>query len=482
MDAILISRASTEDQLISLPAQSYRVQDYANKQNYGVIQHIQYTESAYKPNRKIFHNIVRDVKKTRHKVVIVCDKVDRLTRCWSHDLVDLFALYEAGRVNLDFPNDRIFLNENSSAMEKAWFRDSVNRAISYSEAISENVRRSFEEMTRQGKAFKHFNGYQFVPTGEINRRGRPVKTMVEGKNFWKCAETFELYSSGIWTYQSIAKKFRAEGWKTCNKSTIMNIVHNPVYVGYFKSKDGQYYKHNYPTCVTWELYAKCQAIRRYSYRHKNHPYALKGIIKCAVCDTLMSPYFKQNKYGTYYYLQCRKHNVAQKCIFDQLSIIFSQLFIEESEIKDVIAELVKDDQNSYRIIYNQVLKLTREHELNKDEQIKVSRKFSNDLISKENYDGVLTELQKEETIITECLEKLYREAQDVAPTVEKLLRLCNELTDKFQKATPEDQNEFLQIVFRTMQMRGKTLEFTLNEGFEDVFMCSTNNYGSDGWN
>jgi len=51
MKAILMMRVSDKEQLKALPGQTYRVKDYAAKQQFEVIEEFEFDESAYKKNR-----------------------------------------------------------------------------------------------------------------------------------------------------------------------------------------------------------------------------------------------------------------------------------------------------------------------------------------------------------------------------------------------------------------------------------------------
>jgi DNA invertase Pin-like site-specific DNA recombinase len=83
MKAILIARVSTEEQKEagnSLPAQVIRLERYCHNKNFSIIQTCSFDESAYTNDRSEFDRIIDLILSQTEKVVVCCDKVDRLSR------------------------------------------------------------------------------------------------------------------------------------------------------------------------------------------------------------------------------------------------------------------------------------------------------------------------------------------------------------------------------------------------------------------
>jgi len=146
MKAILIARVSTEEQKEagnSLPAQINRLEQYCRNRGFTILRTCSFDESAYSENRSEFDAIIDYALSQKEKVVICCDKVDRLSRNIFDKRISI--LYEkalSDQLELHFISDGQIINSNISAVEKFQFGISLGLAKYYSDAISYNVKRA----------------------------------------------------------------------------------------------------------------------------------------------------------------------------------------------------------------------------------------------------------------------------------------------------------------------------------------------------
>ena len=83
MKAILIARVSTEEQREaenSLPAQIARLERYCQNKEFEILQICSFDESAYTHQRSEFDRIIDFILEQKEKVIVCCDKVDRISR------------------------------------------------------------------------------------------------------------------------------------------------------------------------------------------------------------------------------------------------------------------------------------------------------------------------------------------------------------------------------------------------------------------
>ena len=155
MKAILIARVSTEEQKEagnSLPAQVARVERYCRNKCFDIIKMYSFDESAYKDQRNEFDRIIDYILEQKDKVIVCCDKVDRLSRNVFDKRIAL--LYEKAlndEIELHFISDGQRITSNISAVEKFQFGISLGLAKYYSDAISDNVKRALEQQLRNGE-------------------------------------------------------------------------------------------------------------------------------------------------------------------------------------------------------------------------------------------------------------------------------------------------------------------------------------------
>ena len=168
MKAIIISRVSTEEQKDagnSLPAQTARLEHYCQNKGFEIIKKFSFDESAYKDQRIDFDKILDFVIAQKEKVAVCFDKVDRLSRSVFDKRVSI--LYEKAlkdEIELHFVCDGQKINSQISAVEKFQFSISLGLAKYYSDAISDNVKRDYEQQLRMGQyPPKAPLGYKNIP-------------------------------------------------------------------------------------------------------------------------------------------------------------------------------------------------------------------------------------------------------------------------------------------------------------------------------
>jgi len=102
MKAILIARVSTDDQAEALPAQVYKLQDYALKNELD-FELVEIKESAYKGDRLEFNKVIARLSSFDETVALVFDKVDRYSRDSSSPEVRILnTMCKAGKIELHF--------------------------------------------------------------------------------------------------------------------------------------------------------------------------------------------------------------------------------------------------------------------------------------------------------------------------------------------------------------------------------------------
>ena len=135
MDAIILARVSTEEQKEagnSLPAQLLRMQRYSNEKLFVIVKEFNFDESAWKTERAEFRKVIEMLKSSKKPMALICDKIDRLIRNFTSDLVEIEELRKDGKLELHFPSDNIILHKNSPASDLFRFHIGVGLASYYS--------------------------------------------------------------------------------------------------------------------------------------------------------------------------------------------------------------------------------------------------------------------------------------------------------------------------------------------------------------
>jgi DNA invertase Pin-like site-specific DNA recombinase len=160
MRALSVSRVSTEEQKEagnSLPAQIERIRKYCERKGFTLQEKdvFSFDESAYKEKRDDFDNkVISKIEEIikKEKIAVCFDKVDRLARnVFDKRVAYLYQLAIEGKIELHFVSDNQIIGNNLSATEKSGFTMSLVMASYYSNAISDNVKRAFEQKRRNDK-------------------------------------------------------------------------------------------------------------------------------------------------------------------------------------------------------------------------------------------------------------------------------------------------------------------------------------------
>ncbi|MEK7153320.1 MAG: recombinase family protein, partial [Patescibacteria group bacterium] len=320
---ILIARVSTSDQKEALPAQELRLKRYAEEKQM-TSEYFEFDESAFKDNRQKFNELVQYIQQHEGLSYVVFDKTDRLSRDSSQEVVrTLKRLVEQGKIELHFPSDGLFINRHSPAGE--WFRLDINLGLAayYSRAISDNVRRKFEQLLDDG-CWPHR-----APVGYLNKRISEKETsiVVDPIRAPYIMKAFELRAIGL-PYEVIAKQLadeglRSLGGKIIGKSYFEKIINDSFYYGVMVHADKPY-PHKYEPLIKRSLFNKCLEVKQQRKhdmtKHDSQWFTLKKIVKCGRCGRAVSSYYgRENIYlrcsGTGL-KSCGNPNSAEAPLFD----------------------------------------------------------------------------------------------------------------------------------------------------------------------
>ena len=112
MKAIILARVSTEEQMNegqSIPAQLARAREYANKKGFEIKNEYQFDESSTKDQRKKFDLVVDEIKKSKEKLALIVETVDRLQRSFKESvLLDEFR--KEGKLDIHFIRENLVIH------------------------------------------------------------------------------------------------------------------------------------------------------------------------------------------------------------------------------------------------------------------------------------------------------------------------------------------------------------------------------------
>jgi site-specific DNA recombinase len=477
MKAFLIARVSTIDQIEALPAQKYRLTDYANR-HFPDYELIEFQESAYKGTREKFRQIISRLESSLEPVAVVFDKVDRFTRDSSAEETSMLKnLCRSGRVELHFPSDNLIVHKDSPSTDKMRLGLNTIFAEYYSDAISDNVKRRNEQLRRDGIwTGKAPFGYTNV---ELLNGKKWIK--VETRKAEAVKTAYELYGSGSYSLKTLSRKIAEQYGYELKVNQWDKILRNPFYGGSMLVK-GRLFEHKYDHIVTQRHYDLVQAIRDgYAIKPKRWaglPYPYRGLISCKDCGSRIT--FEKKK-GKYIYGHCTqfkgKHGAAyvnQDDLTEQLESVFNQVQMPEEAYLEVSQALQKSDEQSKRHNAEMAKALNDE---TAETNAKISRNyeaFLDGMITQEMYKKKHEELTENLKRLSQSRENIELMSNDIFGSISHLLQLSRNAPALFKNGDIEDKRNLLNLVLSNLELEDKELRWKLKEPYDCMALCNEN--------
>ena len=403
MKSILLCRVSSKEQEetgYSLPAQEKLLKEYANKKLLVFEKVFSISESASgKKQRETFLEMIRYVKENNIKIII-CEKVDRLTRNLKDAVSINDWINEDSERQVHFIKENFVLSRDSRSNEKFIWNIKVSVAQYYIDNLSEEVRKGQKEKIAQGwLPTKPPLGYK-----TIGEKGHKIH-VVDDTKAPLVKKMFELYSTSNYSIRRLTQIMYEQGLRNINgkriiKTRIHEYLSDPFYIGKNRWK-GQITAGRHEVFITEDLFNTVQSILRSKNtpKYSKHLFLFTGVVKCDECKgSITWEIHKGHIYG-----HCNHYHACSQKIWSK----------EDSVEKQIIAIVEKLQIRNVRII-DWVRKALKEHH---KEQIEYQTSSVNEL------NQTATKLQKR-------LDELYDDKLDGVITHEFYDRKNKKFSDE----------------------------------------------------
>lgn len=354
--AIIYARVSSKEQEISgfsIPAQIDILNKYCSDHNFEVIKVFTESHSAKETGtRPVYNEMIKFLRKQKTRYHLVYEKNDRLLRN-EYDSADIINLARTTPHHIHSVREMLELYKTAHpSVFFVFTMFSANSSI-YSRNLSIEVRKGLNKSADLGyyPGAKLPVGYKrgdYIP-GEKKKRAVIIDTEKAGY----ILKAFELYSTGMFSYDTLAKKLASEGFiikkNPCTKRNIELILNNPFYIGEYIFNGKRYNFAHYTPIVSKELFLVVQNIIKgntASYK-ENRQFLYSQMIKCGTCGASLVGEIKK---GKYIYYGCR----GRKCT------IKKQKWLKEEIVDEVVDEMILSlsipEENAKKIL--EQLKLT----------------------------------------------------------------------------------------------------------------------------
>ena len=280
-----VSSREQEETGYSLDAQEKLLSEYAEKNGFEVAKIFKISESASgKLIRKLFNEMLQYA--TAHKIpVILCEKIDRLTRNIKDAAIVNDWITENDVRQVHFVKENFVLSKNTRAHENLVWDMKVAIARFYTNNLSEEVKKGQKEKLAQGwMPMRAKLGYKSV--GEKGHKIHVLNAAIAPL----IGQMFELYSTGNYSIKALMDMMtkaglRNEFGKKISKSRAHEMLSDSFYSGNIIWM-GQTYDGKHETIVSKELFAAVQMKLSGKFKnpqHRKHLPVFKGKISCEEC-------------------------------------------------------------------------------------------------------------------------------------------------------------------------------------------------------
>jgi site-specific DNA recombinase len=485
--AYIICRVSDESQEEagnSLEAQKYRAEKYCERNSLEVLDTHMFQESAYKQVRKEFDSILAIAKKETEKRVIalIFDKVDRLSRGAYFDkrIGELFEMAVQGKIELHFASDNQVIHNQMNAGENFQFMIALGLAKYYSDAISDNVKRAFEKMRRDGVWIgKPRVGYMNVTDKETKKKD----IVIDPVRAHLITFLFKNFATGQYSVQTMQDEMKRRGLTSregnvLSRSNIHYILRDPFYYGIAESKKHGRYPHKYQCLITKETFIECQNVldnRRKTKikRDVKQDYLFGGLLTCQHCGCAMSAEIKKNKYVYYSCTNakgiCKRKYIPEKTLLEPVYEIFEAFASVPQEVHQVIVEELRKTHEGEKIFHQRELnRLRNEYDRLQVRIDKILDLLLDESITQAIYDKKLSTLKSQQSKVQLELEEHGKGDHEFHITVARVLKLSRGIKDIFDSSETKDKRAILDYLLQNPTVKGEKIQFELKKPYDTI--------------
>ena len=457
-----VSSKEQEDTGYSLDAQEKSLQEYA-KGKFSVAKTFRISESASgRQIRKTFNEML--MYATKHKVpVILCEKIDRLTRNLKDAASVSDWLFENPNREIHFVKESFVVNQNTRAHENLVWDMKVAIARFYTNNLSEEVKKGHREKAAQGwLPTKPPIGYK-----TIGEKGHKIHVIDENTGLL-VQKMFQIYSNGNYSLSKLLEVMHAEALRRSDghkmsRSRLHKYLSDPFYYGKFRW-NGELYKGSHEPLISKELFDAVQEVlvrKTSNPQYKVHLPVFKAKIKCDECGATISWTTQKGHWYAHHsnyakYRSCKgKTYMRQEAVEEQIFPYFDKVAPKNERTLRWIENALKDGKVD-EIDYN-TTKRNEFAEIIQSAERRIENVYRDKLDGRmppDLCDKIMKESSNEKEDAIEALQTLGKSRTKYYEVGYAIHELACKAKDIYRcpKATPEEKRLLLSYVFSNLSI------------------------------
>lgn len=483
MKAVYFARVSTREQAeegYSLSAQEKLLRDYAEKQKFPIVKKFSVPESARgKQERKLFNTLLEYISKHNNVKIVICEKVDRITRNFKDAVKLQDWLSEDDERQIHFVKQGLIIHKNSKSTEQLMWDIFLALARNYSNNLSEEARKGLNEKSEQGwYPGSRKRGYKTV--GEMGRKIWVVDKQSSEARY--IALAFELYDTGNFTLRTVSQELYDHGWSISGKpisiSELHKLLSDPFFCGEFVWNGKLFKSAKHEPLISKELFYRVQDRLKRVYKagkYRKHDFLFGGgLTICGECDRVVTwEIQKGHSYGhcTQYKTACtQKKYIKENNVSNKVLEIFDQLKIDDPDILEWVRKALKESHQEEKEYHAEIINDLQRKKSQIEKRLDTIYDDRVDkVISKEQYSRKQKQYEGELEAVLESIEKHTKaniSYQKLGMNIFELSQRGREIYEKL--LTKEEKRELLYFVLSNMKIRGEEVIPTFHNGFEVI--------------
>jgi site-specific DNA recombinase len=465
-ECVLMARVSSRDQETegySLPAQIRLLKDYCLRKDLSVLKVFQISESASgKKQRELFNEVVEYIAENKVNV-LVCEKVDRLTRNFKDAVMIDDWLEENEKHEVHLVKDSLVMHKHSRSQEKLNWGLRVLFAKNTIDNLREEVDKGMREKLEQGwLPGKPLIGYKTV--GDSGHKIH-VPDPQMGPLMREC---FELYGSGNYSLNLLVKVMEEKGLRThfgrpLVKSQLHRVLSNPFYMGKMVWK-GKLYDGKHEPLISVELFERVQQRmrRKTTPKYNKHNPVFKGMMRCAECKGAIAwETQREHWYGhCNHYKPCsQKAYMRQEAAEEQLLKEFSELVSPSPDVIEWVKVTLRakyEADMDARMALKKQLK-DRHQQLGRRMDVLYEDRLDG-RISVNQYDKMQKDASNEQKMIAKKLDEFEEDYLAILEKGINILDLSQKAAAIYESKNDTDRRAILRDLFSNIRLNGNLIE------------------------
>jgi site-specific DNA recombinase len=461
--AVIYTRVSSREQEqegFSLDAQTKLLRAYAERNGFEVVRAFEDVETAKATGRKQFGEMVTYLKRAGTCRVLLVEKTDRLYRNFK-DAVTIEEL----KIEVHLVKEGQILSEHSKSSDVFMHDIHLVVARHYVANLKEEVNKGMYEKAAQGTYPAR------APFGYINNKSeRTIEIHPERAAI--AQRVFEMYASGRYSLQSLAKAIRQETGTYICKANVHQMLTNPFYIGQFIWR-GRTYAGTHTPLISAELFAQVQDVINglNKPKYSKRDVAFRGLLTCAHDNCVVTAEVKKEKY-VYYRCSggrgpCALPRFREQEIAEKLGNVLEHVVIPPEIARQIEGELKGDRVHAHEHVARERARLTRALA---DIRRRMDSAYTDKLdgkITEEFWQRKQAEWQAEEARISTQIRSIKEpDFEEHLIDVHRILELAQNAHSLYVTRKPAEQGEMVRSILLNCSIDAVSLYPTYRSPFD----------------